>query len=179
MLGLPKEEGYPTCLVNALLGITRLPGSTFLRHAWPVIVPIWTVLSNSELNFKHLKNKKLCSVYNQYIFLFFRELNLFSIENFQIISNFRTLQRMSSMTRHVSKAGKVDSGDRVTLPIHVNEHLLDDICFHKSISFFSGTSSTTRRHHRNLKPCFSPSFKFSAIHSPLDRQLVQHHDVYA
>ena len=27
--------------------------------------------------------------------------------------------------------------------IHVNDHLLD-ICFHKSISFFSGTSSTTR-----------------------------------
>ena len=48
---------------------------------------------------------------------FFRELNLFSIENFKIISNFGTLQRMSRMTKHVSKAGKVDSGDRVTLPV--------------------------------------------------------------
>ena len=36
--------------------------------------------------------------------------------------------------------------------IHVNEHLLDDICFHKSIPFFSGTSSTTRKHNHNLEP---------------------------
>ena len=27
------NPGYPTCIVNALLGITRLPGTTFLRHA--------------------------------------------------------------------------------------------------------------------------------------------------
>ena len=40
--------------------------------------------------------------------------------------------------------------------IHVNEHLLDDICFHKSIPFFSGTSSTTRKHNRNLEPFFRP-----------------------
>ena len=32
-LGLPYQEGYPSCLENALLGITRLPGTTFLRHA--------------------------------------------------------------------------------------------------------------------------------------------------
>ena len=38
--------------------------------------------------------------------------------------------------------------------IHVNEHLLDDICFHKSIPFFSGTSSTTRKHNRTLEPFF-------------------------
>ena len=38
--------------------------------------------------------------------------------------------------------------------IHVNEHLLDDICFHKSIPFFSGTSSTTQKHSRNLEPFF-------------------------
>ena len=40
--------------------------------------------------------------------------------------------------------------------IHVNEHLLDDIGFQKSIPFFSGTSSTTRKHNCNLEP-FSPS----------------------
>ena len=38
--------------------------------------------------------------------------------------------------------------------IHVNEHLLDDIRFLKSIPFFSGTSSTTRKHNRNLEPFF-------------------------
>ena len=37
------------------------------------------------------------------------------MENLKIISNFGLLQRMSRMTKHVSKAGKVDSGDRVTL----------------------------------------------------------------
>ena len=31
--------------------------------------------------------------------------------------NFEPLQRMSRMTKHVSKARKVDSGDRVTLPV--------------------------------------------------------------
>ena len=36
--------------------------------------------------------------------------------------------------------------------IHVNEHLLDDICFHKSIPFFSGTS--TQKHNRNLEHLF-------------------------
>ena len=44
---------------------------------------------------------------------------MFSIENFNIISNFGPLQRMSRMTKHVSKAGKVDSGDRVTLPVKI------------------------------------------------------------
>ena len=28
-IGLPWRQGNPTCLVNALLGITRLPGTTF------------------------------------------------------------------------------------------------------------------------------------------------------
>ena len=31
-VGLPQHQGNPTCLVNALLGITRLPGITFLRY---------------------------------------------------------------------------------------------------------------------------------------------------
>ena len=35
----------------------------------------------------------------------------------QDISNVGTLQRMSRMTKHVSKAGKVDPDDRVTLPV--------------------------------------------------------------
>ena len=42
---------------------------------------------------------------------------MFSIENFKIISNLGPLQRMSCMTKHVSKAGEVDPGDRVTLPV--------------------------------------------------------------
>ena len=37
--------------------------------------------------------------------------------------------------------------------ICVNDHLLD-ICFHKSIPFFSGTLSTSRKHNRNLEPFF-------------------------
>ena len=49
--------------------------------------------------------------------LFFSEFNVFSIENFKIISNFGPLQRMSRMTKHVSKAGKVDPGDSVTIPV--------------------------------------------------------------
>ena len=42
---------------------------------------------------------------------------MFSIENFKIISNLGPLQRISCMTKHVSKAGEVDPGDRVTLPV--------------------------------------------------------------
>jgi len=49
--------------------------------------------------------------------LFFRAFNMFSIQNFKIMSNFGPLQRMSRMTKHVSKAGNVASGDRVTLPV--------------------------------------------------------------
>ena len=59
----------------------------------------------------------LFSVYDDNIFLFFREFNVFSIENFKIMSNLGPLQRMSRMTKQVSKAGKVGPGDRVTLPV--------------------------------------------------------------
>ena len=51
------------------------------------------------------------------IFLFFRKFNVFSIVNSKFYLNSWTLQRMSRMTKHVSKAGKVDPGDRVTLPV--------------------------------------------------------------
>ena len=44
---------------------------------------------------------------------FFREFNLFSIENSKFYFKSWTLQRMSRMTKHVSKAGKVHQGDRV------------------------------------------------------------------
>ena len=37
--------------------------------------------------------------------------------NFKIISSLGPLQRMSRMKKHVNKAGKVDPGDRVTLPV--------------------------------------------------------------
>ena len=53
------------------------------------------------------------------IFSLFSEFHVFSIENFKIISNFGPLQRMSRMKKHVSKAGKVDLGDRVTLPVKI------------------------------------------------------------
>ena len=43
--------------------------------------------------------------------------NEFSLENLEIISNLGQLQRLSRMTKHVSKAGKVDPGDRVILPV--------------------------------------------------------------
>ena len=59
----------------------------------------------------------LFSVYDDNIFSFIHEFNVFSIENFKIISNLGPLQRMSCMMKHVSKAGKVDPGDRVTQPV--------------------------------------------------------------
>ena len=57
------------------------------------------------------------SVYDDNIFPFFREFNVYSIENCKFYLKSWTLQRMSLMTKHVSKAGKVDLSDRVTLPV--------------------------------------------------------------
>ena len=54
-------------------------------------------------------------IFSLFFFFFFREFNVFSIENLKIISNFRPLQSISRMTKHVGKADKVDPGDRVTL----------------------------------------------------------------
>ena len=59
----------------------------------------------------------MISVYDDNILPFFREFNVFSIENFKFYFKSWTLQRMSHMTKHVSKAGKVDPGNRVTLPV--------------------------------------------------------------
>ena len=59
----------------------------------------------------------LFSVYDDNTFSFIHEFNVFSIENFKIISNLGPLQRMSRMMKHISKAGKVDPGDRVTLTV--------------------------------------------------------------
>ena len=42
------------------------------------------------------------------IFPFFREFNVFSIENFKFYFKSWTLQRMSRMKKHVIKTGKVD-----------------------------------------------------------------------
>ena len=51
------------------------------------------------------------------MFPFFHEFNVFSIENFKFYFKFWTLQRMPRMTKHPSKAGKVDPGDRVIPPV--------------------------------------------------------------
>ena len=59
----------------------------------------------------------MISVYDDNILPFFREFNVFSIENFKFYFKSWTLQRMSHMTKHVGKAGKVDPGNRVTLPV--------------------------------------------------------------
>ena len=40
---------------------------------------------------------------------------MFLKENFKVFSNLGPLQRMSLMTKHASKAGKVDPGDTVTV----------------------------------------------------------------
>ena len=61
------------------------------------------------------------------------------------------------------------------LQIHLKEHFLDDICIHKSTPFFSGMSSTTQKHNRNLEPFFLSE----RPHASRDRELVQHHNVYA
>ena len=49
------------------------------------------------------------------MFLFFGEFNLFSLVNFKFYFKCSTLQRMSSMIKHISYVGKVDPGDRVNL----------------------------------------------------------------
>ena len=63
---------------------------------------------------------------------FFREFNVFSIEK-----HFGPLQRMSRMTKRVSKTGKVDPGDRVTLPVN--------ICFLKVSIDFEQTKYLLKR----------------------------------
>ena len=73
------------------------------------------------------------------------------------------------------------------LQIHLKEHFLDDICIHKSTPLFSEMSSTTQKHNHNCETFFfvreTSHFnlldtKFS-IYVTRDRELVQHHDVYA
>ena len=51
------------------------------------------------------------------IIFLFCEFNVFSTENFKVILNFWPLQKMSRMSKHVSKAGKVDPDDRITPPV--------------------------------------------------------------
>ena len=59
----------------------------------------------------------MVSAYDDNIFPFFREFNVISIENFKFYFKYWTLPRMLGMTKQVSKAGKVEAGDRVTLPV--------------------------------------------------------------
>ena len=54
--------GYPTCLVNALLGITRLPGTTFLRHACPVIMTVTSRLLERNYQIFELKYNRLNNI---------------------------------------------------------------------------------------------------------------------
>ena len=72
----------------------------------------------SELKYRHLKSKKLFSVFDDNIFPCFVNLTCFPWRTsrlFQILP----LQRISRLTKHVSKAkaGKVDLGDKVTVPV--------------------------------------------------------------
>ena len=106
VLGLPYQEGYPTCLVKALLGITRLP---------PSCVTINSVNLKGIIQFLSLIIDiwKIKSYFLSTMIIF----SLFFVKkNFKIISNLGRLQRMSRMTKHVSKA-KADPGDRVALPV--------------------------------------------------------------
>ena len=48
---------------------------------------------------------------------FFREFNVFYTENIKFDFLSWTLQKMLRMMKHVSKVGKVDPGDGVTLPV--------------------------------------------------------------
>ena len=59
-------------------------------------------------------------------------------------------------TEHILYSGKDFMGKQIQQIPDVNERLLDDIGFQKSIPSFSGTSSTTRKHNRNLEPFFRP-----------------------
>ena len=54
-----------------------------------------------------MKNKKLFSVYDDNIFPFFLEFNVFSIENSKILSNFGPLQIMLRMTNTSAKLVKL------------------------------------------------------------------------
>ena len=62
---------------------------------------------SARVNYEHLKNKKLCSVYDDNIFPFFMNLTFFFDRELMIISNLGPLQKMSRMTKHLSKACKV------------------------------------------------------------------------
>ena len=44
---------------------------------------------------------------------------MFSVENFKFYFKSWTLQRITRMTKNVSKAVKVDPGDRVTPPVKI------------------------------------------------------------
>ena len=109
--GLPCPPCKRSARDNSPTGV-NFPPSCVTRSLANLI----GIVQFQSLITKHLINKKLFSVYDDNIFPFFREFNVLSIENFKIISNFRLLQRMSRMTKHVIKAGKVDPGDSVTLP---------------------------------------------------------------
>ena len=72
------------------------------------------------INFEQYKKFSVC---DDNIFRFFREFNVFSMEIFQIL--FQILDVTKNVTRNVThdetrdvrKAGKVDPGNRVTLPV--------------------------------------------------------------
>ena len=63
--------------------------------------------------------------------------------------------------------------------IHVNEHLLDDICLHKSTAFFSGMSSTAWNLNLFLRPRDRTLQLRSEVFDARDPELVQHDNVHA
>ena len=87
-----RGGGYPTCLVNALLGITRLPGTTFLRHACPVIMTVTSRLLERNYQIFELKYNRLNNIryflYTMIIFShFFVNLTSFQQRTSSFISN--------------------------------------------------------------------------------------------
>ena len=63
--------------------------------------------------------------------------------------------------------------------INVNEHLLDDICLHKSTPFFSGMSSTAWNLNLFLRPRDRTLQLRSEVFDARDPELVQHDNVHA
>ena len=70
----------------------------------------------SELSYKHVNNIRYF-LFTMIVFSIFSWISWVSIEIFKFYFKSWMLQRMSRMTKHISKAGKVDLGHIVTPPV--------------------------------------------------------------